>query len=189
MKPKVLNFSDIPHSLLHPQQPDFNKDLNQVFMRRDGYLNEYGLFLAYFNCIPNCVDEHYINCNEASTRFFNNYQSEIKHYHYSKRFYGGKKFAQLDDIFFILYEDLIVFFDTNSSLVRFLFCNTNIQKVEKIIAEIKQSKNRRKGEAPEIKILINSDSGIETMAMKINRAKLSITDNYNDDFKEVHQTI
>ncbi len=188
MKPKELDFSVIQNTL-HPQKPDFKIDLNQAFVRRDGYLNEYSLFVAYFNAIPNCIDEHYIDCRKASTRFFNNHRSEIKHYHYSKRFFGGKKFAQLDDIFFVLYEDLLVIFDTNNSYVRFLFCNTEIHKVEKIIDEIKQSKKRRKGETPEIKILINSDSGIDTMAMKINRAKLSITDNYNDDFKEVHQTI
>jgi hypothetical protein len=188
MKPKELDFNDIQNAM-QPQKPDFKIDLNQAFVRRDGYLNEYSLFVAYFNTIPNCIDEHYIDCKKASIRFLNNHRSEIKHYHYSKRFFGGKKFAQLDDIFFILHEDLIVFFDTNNSYVRFLFCNTDIHKVEKIIAEIKQSKKRRKGETPEIKILINSDSGIDTMSMKINQAKLSITDNYNDDFKEVHQTI
>ena len=37
--------------------------------------------------------------------------------------------------------------------------------------------------------MVNAKHGIETKSFKIAKPKLNIQDNYNDDFKEIHQTI
>ena len=41
----------------------------------------------------------------------------------------------------------------------------------------------------EISLLVNGKTGIETKSLKINRLKLSIEDNYNEDFKEIYRII
>jgi len=157
--------------------------------RKGSYLNEFTLFIAYFNSIPHFVNEIKIDCKRAIKWFEANYRSEIRDLHYFKRYFNGSKKAELDDIFYILYDDLIVDFDTNCSAVRFLFRKTDVSKVDSIIKGVKKFRERKSRQKPEISLLVNSNRGIETKSLEISRPKLSITDNYNDDFKVVHETI
>ena len=106
-----------------------------------------------------------------------------------KRYFNGSKKAEVDDIFYILYEDLIVDFDTNCSTVRFLFRKTDIAKVDFIISGIKKFKERKLKRKPQISLLVNTSLGIGTTPLQITRPKLNISDNYNDDFKAIHETI
>ncbi len=163
-------------------------DLSEVFAaRRDSYLNEFTLFVAHFKAIPNFVHEINVDCKKANNWFLRNYESEIKNCYYDKRYFNNSKKAEFDDIFYFLYDDLIVDFDTNDSIVRFLFRKTEISKVEKIIAGIHRFV---KGKAkPEIMLIVNTASGISKKSLPISKPKLCIESNYNDDFKEVHQTI
>jgi GTPase SAR1 family protein len=80
-------------------------------------------------------------------------------------------------------------FDTNQSIVRFLFRETAIEKVESIITVVKKFKERQKRGIPCIWLLVNAKTGIDTKLLKIKKPKLNIDDNYNEDFKEVHKTI
>jgi hypothetical protein len=88
-----------------------------------------------------------------------------------------------------LFDDLIIDFDTNQSIVRFLFRKTDISKVETVIGEIKKFRERKVKHRPEISLLVNTIQGIDTKSLQISKPKLNIEDNYNDDFKEIHQTI
>ena len=93
-------------------------------------------------------------------------------------------------MFYFLFEDLIVNFDTNNSIVRFLFRNTELAKVEIVISQIKKFKKRRfRVNESFISLLVNTRMGIETKVMKINKPKLSINDNYNDDLQDIFPTI
>lgn len=165
-------------------------NLAEVFAERGGsYLNEFTLFLAHFNSIPNFINEINIDCKKANIWFVENYKAEIRHFYFNKRYYNGSKQAELDDIFYILYDDLIVDFDTNRSIVRFLFYKTDTIKVEKVIADLKGFKERSNKSKPIISLLVSTPVGIDTKALHILKPKLNIENNYNDDFKEIHQTI
>ena len=61
--------------------------------------------------------------------------------------------------------------------------------VEDVIICLKKFKIRKEKNKPVINLLINSVTGFETQALPIIKPKLSLEDNYNDDFKLVHQTI
>jgi hypothetical protein len=80
-------------------------------------------------------------------------------------------------------------FDTKNSKVRFLFRKTDLTTVEHVIAGIKKFRERRSKQIPEITLLVNTGIGIDTRPLKISKPKLSIIDNYNDDFHAIHQTI
>ncbi len=172
-------------------QPSENSALSNVFIdrTRSSYLNEKHLFVARFNQIPNFINEIRINCKKANLWFAEYYKLEIKDSHFARIYYGERRSAEIDDIFYFLYDDLIVYFDTQSSIVRFLYRNTDILKVEAIIREIKKFKERKTINSSEISLLVSTRTGIETKVMKITKPKLSIDDNYNDDFKQIHQTI
>ncbi len=164
--------------------------ISEVFAERKGsYLNEFTLFVAHFNSIPNFIHEVDIDCKKANNWFSEKYKSEIKDFYYDKRYFNRSKKAEIDDIFYFLYDDLIVDFDTNCSTVRFLFRKTDLSKVEDIINSIHKFKKRKQKQKPEISLLVNSMTGIETKSLQITKPKLSIEDNYNEDFKEIHGTI
>ncbi len=164
--------------------------LSEVFAERNhSYLNEFTLFVAHFNSIPNFIHEVDIHCKKAYTWLNENYKSEIKDLYYAKRYFNRCKKAEIDDIFYFLYDDLIIYFDTNNSIVRFLYRKTELSKVEEIIHAIQKFKKRKQKQKPEILLLVSSTLGIGTKSLEITKPKLSIDDNYNDDFKEIHRTI
>jgi len=162
----------------------------EIFAERTGiYLNEFNLFLTYFNAIPNFIHETKINCRQANEWFKSAYQNDIIDHHFSKRYFGKNKDAMYDDLFYILYEDLVVDFDTTDSIVRFLFRDTALYKVEAIIKGIKKFREKRSKHKPVISLLVRNPFGIDRKSLPISKPRLNIADNYNDDFKEIHQTI
>jgi hypothetical protein len=164
--------------------------LGEVFSeRKGGYLNEFNLFLAHFNCIPNYIQEINIDCKKAKSWFFDKYKPEIRHHYFDKRYYNRSKNPEYDDVFYILYDDLIVYLDTNQSIVRFLFQHTEIRKVEDVIQGIRKFRERKARRKPEIALLVNSRFGLDAKELEIIKPKINIEENYNDDFLEVHKTI
>lgn len=164
--------------------------LSGVFNDGNGsYLNEFKLFVAHFNAIPNIIKEVEIDCKKANKWIVGKYSSEIKDYYFNKRYYNKSKKAELDDIFYFLFEDLLIHIDTFSSKVHFLFRKTNVKKVEEIIAEIGKYKISSREKKPEMFLIVNSNFGIDTKKFKISHQKVNVNDNYNDDFMDVHRTI
>ena len=164
--------------------------LGEVFAEREfSYLNVFTLFTAHFNTIPNFIGGSSIDCMKAYKWFSEIYKSDIKDWHYGMKYFSQNKTRKFDDIYQILYDDeLIVNFDVNHSRVKFLFGKKDFVKVEAIINGIQKFRKRTINK-PQISLLVNSFAGIETRRMEISRPKLNITDNYNDDFKEIHQLI
>lgn len=164
--------------------------LSEIFPERSfSIINEFKLFVAHFNAIPNFINEIDINCKNARVWFFEHYQSELKDVYYDKRYFNGSKKREIGDILYFLYEDLLVDFDVTQSSVRFLFRKTDVNKVEAIANAIRKFKNRKQ-RIPKISLLVNNNEGVlHKKSMEITKPKLSIEDNYNDDFKQIHQTI
>lgn len=190
MKPKSPILSNFQQS-----DPDYEDRLDNILLskvfneKHTTYLNEFTLFLFHFNAIPNFIDEINIDCKKANHWFIRCFQEEIKECYFDKRYFNRNKNAEYDDIFYFLYDDLIVNFDTNCSSVKFLFRKTEINQVEEIIAGIKKFRERKARFKPEISLLVTTQRGIDTKSLSIIKPRLSIEDNYNDDFKEIHQTI
>jgi hypothetical protein len=190
MEPKSINLNQLQSKPVELGKTTSKMNLGDVFSeRKRSYLNEFNLFIAHFNSIPNLINETNIDCKKANKWFVEQYKDEIKNFYFNKIYYNSNKNAEYDDLFYILDEDLLVDFDTNNSVVRFLFRKTEISKVETVISGIKEFKERKARRKLEISLLVESKYGIGTKSMEILRPKLSIEDNYNDDFREVHQTI
>ena len=146
------------------------------------------LYLAHFNYIPNLIEEIEIDCKKAHEWFLGAFEKEIKNCYFRKACLNGSKTAQYDDIFYFIDDDLLVNFDISNSIVSFLFRKTDIEKVEALAKHIRRFK-KRKSTKPELKILTQFGDGIEAKSHEIARQKVSIPDNYNDDFKDVHEII
>ncbi len=190
MKSKFVSPAYIQSGSFDLDKTSQRVNLSKVFSMRTGcYLNEFNLYIAHFNAIPNFINEININCKKANSWFLERYKSDIKDYYYSKRYFDNHKSAQYDDIFYFIYDDLMVDFDTNNSVVRFLFRKTPVKKVEETINGIKKFRARKSKVKPEISLLVFTTNGLSTKSLEIAKPRLSIEENYNDDFREVHQVI
>src|ERR1035437_5020458 len=135
MESKVTNLNSLQTKTIELEKTSSKMSLSEVFAeRRSSYLNEFTLYIAHFNTIPNCITEIQIDCKKANTWFAETYKTEIKEHHFGKNYLNGSKIAELDDIFYIIYDDLLVYFDTNCSNVIFLFRKTEIKMVESVIS-------------------------------------------------------
>lgn len=190
MQTTILTRSPISDKPFELEKTSAKMAISDVFAERNRtYLNEFALFTAHFNAIPSYIHDSSIDCEKASNWFSENYKNEIKDVYFSKEYFNKRKKGVFDDVFFFLYDDLIVYFIANWSQVRYLFRKTEISKVEEITHAIHKFKRRKKKQKPEISLLINGQTGIETRHFQITKPKLSVDDNYNEDFKEIHQTI
>jgi hypothetical protein len=165
-------------------------NIGEVFsQRKNSYMNEFTLFIAHFNALPNCIEEEYMDCIKANQWFNEKYKSDIKDVYFIKRTMGSSKKAELDDIFYFMFDDLIVNFDINCAKLCFLYRKTAVSIVDELHKDFQKFKKRKKKQQPEISLLVNCINGIETQTVKITKPKLNIEENYNDDFKEVHHII
>lgn len=157
--------------------------------RSNSYLNEFTLFVAHFNTIPKKITEEEVDCEKLNNWLVSKYSTEIKECYFNKRYFKKSKEPELDDIFYFLYEDLLIYIDIGRSEVHFLFHRTEVKKVEEIISEVRRFKVKRNKKKPEILLIIHSSFGIDTKKFKISHQKVNINENYNDDFVDVHRTI
>ena len=158
-------------------------DATNLFRNDCDFLNEKALYLIRFCMIPNCFILHDINCKRANRWILQNYQDEITDCCYDEYDEKDKKFYRT---YYFLFDDLLIFVN-NWGQVKFLYRKTDNVLIEKIISEIKKLKDRN--HKPEIDLLIANSNRMSTRSMDISRPKLSIEDNYNDDFLSVHKTI
>lgn len=148
--------------------------------------NEMNLYMVYYQRIPNYISESEINCKRAIKWFEQTFKNEIRESYFNKYAWGKHVKAEIDNMFFFIYDDMLVNFDTQSSYVRFLFKTTELEKVEHLISAVRKFKNSKT--KPEIILLIKGEEGLFGKKMVVNKPKMNIVDNYNNDFLEIHQT-
>lgn len=153
-------------------------------------LNPTSLFFAYFNQIPNVIEEKNVDCKHASQDFFRIHESKINRCYYNKVFYDeNSKRSELDDLYFFLHEDLLVIFNINYEQVTFLFFKTPYLLVEEIIERVKTHRIKINKEKPYINLLIANSRGFSLERLEIIIQKGNLEMNYNDDFTPISQLI
>ena len=162
---------------------EFRNTITAMPLFVDDSINENNLYLTRFGRIPNRFCLHDINCKKANEWFLQTYRDSITDCYYNDYGEKSKKFYK---VYYFLFDDLLVYVEKWGK-VTFLYRKTDITLINKIVNEIKKLKKRNHNPGG-IELLVNND-GLNTRWMEISRPKLSIEDNYNDDFLPVHQTI
>ena len=149
------------------------------------------LFFSYFHTIPSQIREDEINCDKALDWLLKTHKEEIRECIYDKSNMGSStKPSTMSSIYFFLFEDLILEMDFGHETIGLVYKKTDLKKVEELNNDINKFKiKRRITRTPKISLLVNSRSGLDTKSLSITKPKLNIENNYNDDFKEIHQTI
>jgi SpoVK/Ycf46/Vps4 family AAA+-type ATPase len=164
--------------------------LDDVFGVRSGYINELSLFVLYFNCIPNITEEVGINGLKAAEWFVQNYKQDIIDIHYRKYFETDSWKVEFSTIYIVAFDDLLIRFNVWDNTVSFLYKRTDINVIERLIAEIKKIRKRTyKRREPKISLLLSIHGKLELKTFRIEKPKLNIADNYNQDFLDVHKQI
>lgn len=145
------------------------------------------LFVAHFNMLPNLIGDRDIDCIKANEWFVKMFKEEIKDYYFKKVHLKGTQESEYKDCFYFVYDDLIVNFDVEESLVRLLYKTTELAKVQALAGKLKAFKKLNK--KSEISLIVNSSLGLNTQEFEVTKPRLSLRDNYNDDFMFVHKTI
>ncbi len=165
--------------------------LNNVIKEsRANHINQHSLFALYFNYIPNKIEEVLINCPKAAALFVQKFKNEIKDSFYKKGYsYENRKDDYLT-ICFVAFEDLLIEFDSINNRVTILFRKTKMNIIDMLIAEFRKSKKRiYRRRDPEISLLLNLNGNLVLKTFTINKPKLNIECNYNEDFEVVHKHI
>ncbi|MDR1918858.1 MAG: AAA family ATPase [Tannerellaceae bacterium] len=167
-----------------------NPEWSTVFDEYGSFDNK-RLYMLYFNTIPHLMGVHKINCQKANQWFLDNYKTELTNFHYIKVQNKDGKCPEYDDLYYTLYDDLMVYFDINNGKVNFLFRQTANPQVDAVLKGILSftMKTRAPRRKAEIKLILNTSRGLDTKTMPVSKPKLSIEDNYNDDLQPVHQII
>lgn len=190
MEKDLINFKDIQKKRDSHNLVPADINLAQVFNAKGAsYLNEFNLFVAFYNTIPSCIGEEAINCPLACKRFAEVYKSEVKDYYFERRCGKGRQ-TVYENVLFVLYEDLVVCFDHVYSRVHILFNTTSWEKVEKIVSWVRKYREKVPKKRADIYVLVNSRfMGIDTELVKLRKQELNVKENYNDDFLEIHKII
>ena len=153
-----------------------------------GCYESVNLFLTYFNTIPNLIKVVNLDFKKANDKLLKNHAAEITNYHYIKQYSCDEKNEEYTNIYYTLFDDLLIHFNNKYSYVLFLFRKTDTIKVESLIDEIKRCQNKKRKES-EVYLLIENRIGIYIEKMEIAKSKISIDENYNDDLKKVDAII
>ena len=160
-------------------------DLMNV-INNDNSINPKRLFVAQFGYFPSLLKLR-IDGEKAHKWFEQAYAKEIK-----DCFAGGslncKTKTFTGNYFYLLFDDLLINIDNYNDDVRLLYRKTEKAIIDKLVTEFLKFKFRKRSSSY-ISLLTSGECGFDTSRMEIAKPKLSITDNYNDDFLIIHETI
>ena len=164
-------------------------DLYGIYRSSDAPNAEF-LFISYFHIVPNSIDLQGIDAEKANKWFTETYREAIKEHFYTKTYHWKLNFDfYFDNVYYILFDDLLLHINIELSRIECFYRKTDSATVDKIVTEFLKFKEKRSRAKPTIDLLTIGHSGLNTTSMDISKPKLSIEENYNDDFLPIHQTI
>ncbi len=187
MKPKLINDLSVKEFL----SEDFRGKISDLLFRdiKGGYINEFYLFSRFFKAIPNLLEERQINCHEANAWFRKTYEKETQAYYFSQLYYSYIGRTDFDDTYFVLHSQVVIVFDMFNSTIRILATSEAAPLVEEIRVGLQQFKKKKKRQKPVISLLVQKHGELDTETVEVKKPKLKISDNYNDDFAQIHSII
>ncbi|MBN2836164.1 MAG: AAA family ATPase [Candidatus Delongbacteria bacterium] len=155
--------------------------------RGTSYINDLVLYPYIFNELPIVIEEVNIDCKRASKWFSDAYSEEIKDSYFNKILYSNNKETEIDDLIYVLENNLMVKFDTQQNKVRFLYKSSDPKTIEIMVGKVRKYKKEK--ESSHIHLIVHTKYGFETKSLSLQKPNLKLNDNYNDDFSEVNEII
>ena len=160
---------------------------SEALFSRTSYISEKVLYPFLFRELPIVIEEEGIDCKRASKWFYETYSEEIMDSLFNKIVHSNNKKSEIDDLIYVLQNEVMVKFDTQQSMVRFLCTKSNQIMIEGMVKKVRKFKKEK--QPSHINLIVHTKYGFETKSLSLQTPKLKIEDNYNDDFVEVNQII
>lgn len=142
------------------------------------------IFMLKFQTYPNEIlfTEGIIG-RKLRDLIIDNYSQEIKDCFYK----SDERMLGFWEYYFYLNEDTMIYHNYHDTTI--YYRNTPFEKINKLVTEISLCQRKKIAWKPEISMICKSNGGLTTKNLHISRPKLSIKDNYNDDFEDIHNII
>lgn len=160
------------------------RDLNDNDSR---HLVKRGIYVNHYNKIPNLLVFTHI-----SPKKWELYATQLEHkakkYYFKKAIRERKRKLLREEDYFLLEEDLLIDYCSESKKVGLMWNETSSEIIENYTTEVLKLRSFKK---PKNSIkLINLDAwGLNTIDFKIDKNDAQLKDLYNDDFLPVHDLI
>ena len=163
-------------------------DLSMIFEDGGDNVDARRLYINYFCRIPNLILIKDIDCKRAVKWLEQSHKDSITDCFFIESVQNNKE-SYFEDVYYFLFDDLLIHLNEHNT-ARLYYRKTDGALVHEMVSRIKKfKKNEFTRRKPEVKLLVKSYGGLETRKMDVLRPKMSVEDNYNDDFLLVHQTI
>jgi hypothetical protein len=169
-------------NLLDMQKTDLTPIINDL------YLHDYRFYYKFFDKLPNVYVVTELELEKAIAFFQQKYQDQIIDFFYKKELNRKKRTYEYSEVFFILNNDTMVSFN-EGFVCRVMNYRQDPALFEPIVEQLKPFKIKRRKKPNEINLITLSSGGLDLSRIDINRTKLDLSRNYNDDFLPVHRII
>jgi hypothetical protein len=151
------------------------------------YIEGKAFYLDRFKMIPCVTFIDGIDVSEAFNYINTNCKESIVDTYQSCYYNSEKRRQEFSKTYFVLSNKVVI--ELSGSYARMLFPNKEYAFVDELIRALSEYKAQQKQEAFEINIITLGSSGLELKRLDIKPTRLDIDLYYNDDFKEVNETI
>lgn len=158
---------------------------NNVFA--DDFLDVKILYLYSFNMLPSINFISHIDAEKTFDAIREKFADNIKNIHQRKWYKKQKKRFEFDNTIVILDKNCVLELDHNWCEI--LHDGKNQDFVQSIVDVALQFKEKQRRQPLEINLIVQAKNRLELKAMEIKRTKLDLDVFYEDDFKEIDETI
>lgn len=156
---------------------------------RGGAYANIGLFIAYFQEVPNRIRLGKVDSRQYREWFEKNYAELILDRRFlARRLEKDSRLAEEDDIYYFLRGERMLYIDTNRDAISLLF----LGEADELITELHEA-GARLGKEQADKFYINligrAYNGFHLDQMEIKRTDRPLSLHYNDDFLPIHHRI
>ena len=189
--PPSLEVTDLDRKSYQIGHHFHGPSLSKVFTNAgNSSINELQLYALLFEKFPNSIIEGKMDVKRAINWFTNKYESEIsKEWNFKRRFHD-EGLMQTDDNVFVLFQDLLIYFDVGQSKIRLLYADTKYELVSKLADQISAFKQiESKGETRLHFIKSGAFGSIKTESIVLDNYDVDLEFNYNTDLLPVHNYV
>lgn len=158
---------------------------NNVF--GDGFIDAKTLYLYCFNVLPSIYFIGKIDGEKLFGALREKYAQSIENVHQYRWYRHKKKKFNFDETHIVFKNKCLIELDEN--YCKILHDGLQEDFLKELVSFCAGFKERERRQPLEINLIVQSSAGLELKSMEIKRTKLDLDMYYEDDFKEVDETI
>lgn len=150
------------------------------------YVDEFKLYFAYFNKIPDVKFLNGINATNLKKYLEKEYASRIQGKHTRQEYCRKAKKLMTTDTYYILENEMIISLQ-EKQLILFHTAEQH-EECKAMILHFRRFLRKKKYNR-EIRMVVSGQEGLETRSLTLPKSTVQLTKNYNEDLCELHKNL